>query len=534
MGYRINLSNANSVAKLIEGNVISFLEQTFIDENYFEGNLKYIDDLLSEENADFISSNPKRFYSRRINFNNDWKGIREIMTSTYYRLIENPDRKRLLRNELQPEILNFFKAFSNFIGGYKYRYLLLPGFQNNELNNLLISKEELKNLLKIEASESYLIIQLKSIPKKNDIQILNSFTHMDIAIERVDEWPAVLTWEKHRYNQTRGIFIPIENIDDVRSIIDSHNYERDYFNYLQRTYGHRKTKKITQIIHLSDLHLGVKGNETKTLRLIEILKKHRRNTDSEIQMLPIISGDLVDSPTTSNVKLYKSFESQLESLGLNNPITVLGNHDVHIKGFIRSNQEGKNILTSLVTSELITVIDKLKLIIIRFNSNIDGKWAQGKIGIDQLADIGNQLDRLIGKEDYYKIALLHHHPFQMERPDWMKKTWYEEILGNLNFDIETSNILLDSTIFIEWLNARNINFIIHGHKHIPQLFENNGIEIVAGGSSTGNVDHMENQKTFLTYNVINYDMELFKPISSTIVFEDLLGSGTKSYQVKKY
>ena len=73
MGYRINLSNANSVAKLIEGNVISFLEQTFIDENYFEGNLKYIDDLLSEENADFISSNPKRFYSIRINFNNDWR-----------------------------------------------------------------------------------------------------------------------------------------------------------------------------------------------------------------------------------------------------------------------------------------------------------------------------------------------------------------------------------------------------------------------------------------------------------------------------
>ncbi|WP_294294860.1 metallophosphoesterase [uncultured Chryseobacterium sp.] len=357
---------------------------------------------------------------------------------------------------------------------------------------------------------------------------------MDIAIERVNEWPAVLMWEKHVFNRTRGVFIPIESIDDVRSIIYSHNYERDYFNYLKRTYSYRKTKKISQIIHLSDLHLGIKGNDTKILRLIEILKKHRRKTDSEIQMIPIISGDLVDSPTSKNVKLYEYFESQLESLGLTNPITVLGNHDVHIKGFLRSHQKGKNTLINLVTRELITVIDELKLLVIRFNSNTDGKWAQGKIGTDQLADIGNQIDRLIGKEDYYKIALLHHHPFQMERPDWMKKTWYEELLGNLNFDIDMSNILLDSTIFIEWLNARNINFLIHGHKHIPKLFNSNGIEIVAGGSSTGNIDHMENQKTFLTYNVINYDMELFRPISSTIVFEDLLGSGTKSYQVKKY
>ncbi|MCB0472165.1 MAG: metallophosphoesterase [Flavobacteriaceae bacterium] len=534
MGYRINLSNANSIGKLIEGNVMSFLEQTFIDENYFEGNIKYIDDLLSDSNEDFISSNPRRFNLRRIDFNYEWRIVKEIMNSIYNELKENPDKRRLLKYNIRPEILNFFKDLSKLIGGYKYRYLLLPGFEDNEINNLLVSRDQLRRLLTIEVSESYLIIQLKNLPEKNDIQILDSFIHMDKAIERVDEWPAVLVWEKYAWNNTRGIFIPIEDIDDVRSIIDSHNYERNYFSYLQRHYGHRKTKKISQLIHLSDLHLGVEGEETKNLRLIEILKKHRRQTDSEIPMYPIISGDLVDSPTSKNVRLYQSFESQLESIGLANPISVLGNHDVHLKGFIRSNQDGKNILTNLVTRELITVVDKLKLIIVRFNSNIDGKWAQGKIGLDQLADIGNQLDRLVGKDDYYKIALLHHHPFEMERPNWMKKTWYEEILGHLNFDVEMSNILLDATTFIEWLNARNINFIIHGHKHIPKLFKRNDIDVVAGGSSTGKVDHMEDQKTFLTYNLINYDMEQFKPISSTIIFEDLIGSGTKNYQVQIY
>lgn len=534
MGYRINLANANSIGKLIEGDVMSFLEQTYIDENYFEGNIEYINDLLSGDNDDFISSHPRRFNSKKSDMISHWRRIRESMNSTYFKLRENPDKKSRLRNEINPDVFYFFKDLSTLIGGFKYRYLLLPGFQNNEINNLLVSKDELRRLLTIDAAESYLIIQLKNIPEKNNIQILDSFIHMDKAIERVDEWPAVLVWEKYSRNRTRGIFIPIKNIDDVRSIIESNRFENNYFSYLQKTYGHRKTKNISQLIHLSDLHLGVKGQETKNLRLIEILKKHRRVTDSQIQMYPIISGDLVDSPTTSNVKLYQSFESQLESIGLANPISVLGNHDLHFKGYIRSNQEGKNILTSLVARELITVIDELKLIIVRFNSNIDGKWAQGKIGMDQLADIGNQLDRLIGKEDYYKMALLHHHPFELERPNWMKKTWYEEILGQLNFDVEMRNTLLDAKTFIEWLNARNIKFIIHGHKHIPKLFNIDGIDIVAGGSSTGKVDHREDQKTFLTYNLINYDMELFKPISSTIIFEDLIGSGTKNYQVQIY
>ena len=534
MGYRINLSNANSIGKLIEGNVMSFLDQTFLDQNYFEGNMKYIDDLLSEDNNDFISSNPRKFNSLRSDFRYEWRRVREFMESLYSYSRERPEVKHLMKFKYRKQILDFFKDLSKLIGGYKYRYLLLPGFQNNELNSLLVNRDELRRLLSIQASSSYIILQLKEIPEKNDVQILDSFNHMDQAIERIDEWPAILVWEKQGWNRTKGIFIPIENIDEVGSIIDSHNYEKNYLSYLQRTYGHRKTKKISQLIHLSDLHLGVKGEETKNLRLIEILKKHRRKTDSQIQMYPIISGDLVDSPSSNNVKLYQSFESQLESIGLGNPITVLGNHDVHLKGFLRSNQEGKNILTSLVNRELITIIDDLKLMIIRFNSNIDGKWAQGKIGLDQLADIGNQLDRLIGKEDYYKIALLHHHPFEMQRPNWMKKTWYEEILGHLNFDVEMSNILLDAGTFIEWLDARQIKFIIHGHKHIPKLFQRNGIDIVAGGSSTGKVDHFEDKKTFLTYNLINYDMEEFKPLSSTIVFEDLIGSGTKNYQVQIY
>lgn len=531
MGYRISLSNINSIGHLIEGNVISFLNQTYLDDNYYEGNINYIDDLVSENNFDFISSNQRRFELRRSYFRKEWLSIKELMNDLYY---NNQELNCLLQINYPKEILFFFKELSNLLGGYKHRYMLLPGFENTNINQLMVRREDLKQLLRIEASSSYLIIQLKEIPEKNNIQILDSFKHMNNAIERIDEWPAVLVWERYGWGQTRGIFIPISNFEEIRSIIEAQNFEKQYFNYLQKTYGFRRTKRFAQLIHLSDLHLGVNGEEIKHTRLIEILKKHRRNTDSQVQMYPIITGDIVDTPSQKNVRLYESFASQLDSIGLQNLITVLGNHDVHIKGFLRSNQQSKNTLTSLASGESVTILDNLKLILIRFNSNTDGKWAQGKIGSEQLSDIGNRLDRIKGKDDYYKIAILHHHPFEMEQPQWMRKTWYESLLGQLRFDVENSNILIDAELFVEWLNNREISFIMHGHKHIPKLFTKKGINMVAAGSSTGNVDHSNSDKTFLTYNIINYDLELNKPISSTIVFEDLIGSGTKNYQVEKY
>lgn len=534
MGYRIKLSNANSVGHLIEGNILSFINQCFIDKNYLDGNIEYIDDFLSIDNHDFISSDPKRFESLRSKLRSEWKHVKALMKSTYDRITDNNSNYILKLSEESIKINLFFKEVSKLLGGYKYRFLLLPGFENNEINNLLVNPIELIKLLTIETSSSYLILQLKQIPEKNDVQILDSFEHMNKAIARVDEWPGVLVWGKEFWGRSEGMFIPIKGIDDVASLIYLHNYENSYLKLLLKVYGHKRTKRISQFVHLSDLHLGTRGEENKKLRLIEVLKKHIRINDSFYNMYPIISGDLVDTPSIINVKLYESFESQLDSIGLKNPITVLGNHDVRDYGFIRGDQEGKNILRNLVNKDSIVVLDDLKLILILFDSNIGGDLAKGTIGQEQLLKLGNQIDRLNNKQDYFKIAILHHHPFELERPDWMRKTWYENILGKINYDVDQSNKLLDSDIFITWLKSRNISFIIHGHKHIPKLFHMDGFDIVAGGSSTGKIDHIESDRTFLTYNLINYDLDKYKPISSTIVFEDILGSGTKNYQVEVY
>lgn len=534
MGYRINLSNANSVGHLIEGNVISFLKQTLIDENYLEGNLGYLDNFFSADNDDFISSSPTRFFGSKNVLAKEWYEIRDLIQLWYRKTIDNREAKQVFSFEYSQRVVEYLKRTSNLLSGYQIKYFVLPGFEHNELNELLINRRELIKWLNIETFTSYLIIQLKEIPQKDNIQILDSFTHFSKALQRVDEWPGVLIWDKRFRSEARGIFIPIDNIEELREIFLYRTFERDYFKLLTNEFANKRKLNNTQLIHLSDLHLGTKNQEPKLLRLIEILKKHRKDTNSKVKIYPLISGDIIDSPSELNLLKYDIFENQIETIGFETPIIVLGNHDFFINGCIRTGQRDKNILHRLSARDSINVIEESKLIVLKFNSNTDGEWAQGKIGLEQLTLIGNRLDRIENLKSYCIIAMLHHHPFELDRPDWMKKTWYEQILGRINFDVNKANKLVDATTFINWIKERKIKFVVHGHKHIPMLLTRENLNIVSGGSSTGNIDHMDSDRTFITYNVINYDNKLKKPISSTIVFEDLLGAGTKHYQIMKY
>jgi hypothetical protein len=47
-------------------------------------------------------------------------------------------------------------------------------------------------------------------------------------------------------------------------------------------------------------------------------------------------------------------------------------------------------------------------------------------------------------------------------------------------------------------------------------------------SSTGSIRHLEEGKTYLTYNLIKYDIENKQPVSCTIIAEEIIGAGTKN------
>ena len=141
-------------------------------------------------------------------------------------------------------------------------------------------------------------------------------------------------------------------------------------------------------------------------------------------------------------------------------------------------------------------------------------------------NVGNEIDAIPEKDKLNFIALLHHHPKEIENPDWYAKDWYEAFLGKNNF--EKTMKLVDADLFLQWIEKRGIKLILHGHKHIPKIHKHNDITIIAAGSSTGKVRHKEDGKTFLTYNLIKYDIVNKRPVSCSIIAEEILGSGTKN------
>lgn len=159
MGYRINLSNANSVGLLVEGNVFSFLKQTFFDNNYYEGNIDYIEGILSQDNNDFITSHPLELSKNRGVLGRQWPQIKRELRRMYDRKNEI-EASRDFENIIleNRDVLKYFKRISYLLNRYQVKFLVLPGFEDSELNNLLINRDELIRWLRFRSINSYLIL----------------------------------------------------------------------------------------------------------------------------------------------------------------------------------------------------------------------------------------------------------------------------------------------------------------------------------------------------------------------------------------
>ena len=171
---------------------------------------------------------------------------------------------------------------------------------------------------------------------------------------------------------------------------------------------------------------------------------------------------------------------------------------------------------NLLKPSQIEKFDEYKLIIIKFCSNQGGHFAQGEIGEKQLTDIAKELGKISQLQEYSIISIIHHHPLEMENPDWYKKDWIERILGKNH---EKTMKLNDADRFLNWCKEWDVKAILHGHKHIPNIDKVKGINCIGAGSSTGNILHMEDGKTYISFNVIKYDLNQKRPTQAMTYFE---------------
>lgn len=523
MGYRFSLENINIVGHLTEGNFLTFIENTFYSDDSYFPTIDYLRDLTLRPRGKFYTND---YYFDHVE--NEFRSVWEKFSDFEYELRKyignfKFSEEIFVRNELRA-LDYFLREIHRFIGMYRVKALLLPGFNESAFNAYLTSENTLKDLLSWHPHDSVLILQTKDLPDERTIYLYNVFRHFRSAATHVDKWPGVLLWSGNN-----SVFVPISEKQDLRNIFNVIHAERNCINFLKHAVQRKcEMDNYAYILHLSDLHFGSQTANRHRTRLLSILDNQFAEIEEDCKIQTVITGDLLNTPTESNMVCYQEFVQLLTAKGVNEPVTVLGNHDVNKQGFIKSSTKEKTIIEAFSNSRRVEVIEPLKLAFVKFFSNTGGNLAQGLIGESQMSAVGSELDKMQNKSSYTFIAILHHHPKSIDEPTWKAREWYERLLGGL---YEKTMSLVDADIFLEWLERRNIYFVMHGHKHIPKIHRHRRINIISAGSSTGVVKHKDKRKTYITYNILKYDVRNKRPVSCAIHFEDLLGAGVRHLQI---
>lgn len=508
MGYRFTLEAANSVANLSEGKIITCYEDIMNSEEDFFSFL------------DFVNTFEDYAYMKHPSFSMDMQRIRRKMDNSYWRSGDGNNSKDEV-NHYNSELLDCLEILSNILKRCKTKSLLLPsiGYNDYQHNNFIMSEDTMHRLVDMHPGNSCLILQPRQAPHRNKISILNAFPHFEVALRNINLWPAVLLWDKNDFS-----FLPVKNLDELLNIYKVLKYEKNPLSLLNQKYGHRSSSNHIYF-HLSDLHFGNNNLLIAQRRLKALVKKQMKDMDPYSNFDVIITGDMVDSPKESYYIMYKSFADEIEAMIGKPPISVVGNHDIYNYGLaLFSNKKTvAQIVSDFSNEDKIIIDDEQKVIFLKFNSVTDKAFlAEGKIGSFQLAEMGNELDKIANISEYTLIALLHHHVTNIPKPDWYDKKWFQKLMPATVHD-ETVK-LIDSDIFLEWLKLRNVKLVMHGHKHIPYVEKHEQVNIVACGSSTGNIAHKEKEKTYISYNVININK---KNITCIQYAEEVYGSGAK-------
>lgn len=503
MGYRFELQHANMVAHLLDGNIDAFID-------CFSGVQDF--NPLKE----FISSNrrEKRFFSSR-EYEHEFEEILHDLERLVNRLKFKDGNKIYSKMEFNHQIFRL----SRHIRRAKVKALLLSSHKKNFISEVRMLEE----IVNIHPEDSCLILQTPPLENKQSVQLFNAFRGFEEALKHYDEFPGVLLWD-----EDESIFISVDNERDTIGIFE-HLLLNTHkpIQALKKYYSYKSKKKYIYLLHLSDLHLGgvTHGRKNELLRLIDSHSIHK----DDVPIIPIITGDLMDSPNQNNKDKVEDFTRELNMKFNHESIAVLGNHDVDSSGISSFFRANKQATISLLNHSRIEKFDKYLLIIIKFCSNQNGNLAQGEIGEEQLTKVATELDAIKNIKYYTLIAILHHHPIEITTPDWYKGKWFERVLGRLHNNTMKLN---DANRFIDWCKERKVKAILHGHKHIPNISEVDGISCIGAGSSTGNIKHTDNGKTYISFNVIKYDLTRYEPTQATIYFEETIGTGVKHISVE--
>ena len=222
----------------------------------------------------------------------------------------------------------------------------------------------------------------------------------------------------------------------------------------------------------------------------------------------------MQTPDESNVICANDFHEYLKDLQPRgqDPIFVLGNHDVRKKGVLRNRGASSSLVPA--THTRIEWIPDHPVGILCWNSADGGRMARGKITGEQYRTIEERLNLPPGgNTNPILISLLHHHPLQWRRIDPEMHRFHIKTLGVslrkiIGFAYEHMDGLTNAKEFIRFCNSHGVKVILHGHKHIPIAGnipghppENRSILLFGCGSAVGKNTYMYRKLFNVNYEI---------------------------------
>jgi UDP-2,3-diacylglucosamine pyrophosphatase LpxH len=420
---------------------------------------------------------------------------------------------------------NILVDLRKFLGNRPWTALIIPSWRNDRLDRYLCDQEFLKFIVNISPDDPGIILQLDDPPKRS-FTVLDVFSAFSTALSEANSWPGVLLWTI----KGDSVFLPFGTDNPGRikdraywifSNLKSIGY-RDLkglrAQYLKKYSSiQKKFRTNVHFIHLSDLHIGSREADKRILRVLQFIRTLVKELKSTGEIIPIISGDLMQSPNTENANSVRAFVESIIDICQKEPILILGNHDVRVKGFL---YESFKDVMRLPLAPRIAWYDSEGIAVACFNTAMGGTIARGLIGTEQLVDIGNELDRRDWKQ-YALMAAMHHHPIPVDIPAWYYRPFYERVFGAT---FEKTIELEDSTEVMQFLEDRSACAVLHGHRHIPRAETWDGkIAVVGCGSSVGKVSTTDGS-TYMSVNVVTVEGNT-RRVSARLLAERVPGAG---------
>lgn len=494
MGYYFKFEHLNMITSLVNNNVARVVKD-IINEKELQ---KQFYELILDLDYNLLTTNPNEIppvtkellktYGKWGNSNgisenvvqlSDYKGlIRKTKFSP--KSINNQMLKSLSFNELVQVLAHRMSSFE-----YKFLVLKERDYQEQLLEKIIEN---------YHYNFSSVFLQPTEMPGKT-LELFNVAPNFEKILRNMDNLPGVLVWK----NDNKPYFVRFTKTITLDYILNQINTNRDILPKLEQL--SLESDKVTYLIQISDLHIGIKNTFSKLNLLLRTLENKIKSLEKNSNKEIVITGDFIDEPNEELFSQFELFFTNLKTLIDKAPMVIMGNHDISKHGIhgLSTEKKATAIATTLFHDNM-KILDN-NIMMLLFNSNTGGELAQGKIGNEQMIDFNNKISSVSDESKYTKIALVHHHINKIPYPEWMRKKWYEKIFP---LSTDASLKMVDSTEFGDWLDEHKVRLVLHGHKHIPYFADDiiKSGAIVGCGSSTGNIRHTDKTKTYISYNLI--------------------------------